>query len=117
MLAAGGKLWWADEESGRLGTVTKRDGRNLVVLRNKTGGVVHMKVYDRDSQKGKQPLSPDSQRWTCLLMVRHCRPFAGFVLIIRKKSVPSKQRRMLAAVLPDFREHPQLLLHRWLQLA
>uniref|UniRef100_A0A669BG50 LDL receptor related protein 1B n=1 Tax=Oreochromis niloticus TaxID=8128 RepID=A0A669BG50_ORENI len=50
----GGKLWWADEESGRLGTVTKRDGRNLVVLRNKTGGVVHMKVYDRDSQKGKQ---------------------------------------------------------------
>lgn len=49
----GGKLWWADEESGRLGTVTKRDGRNLVVLRNKTGGVVHMKVYDRDSQKGR----------------------------------------------------------------
>lgn len=49
----GGKLWWADEESAQLGTVTKRDGRNLVILRNKTNGVVHMKVYDREGQKGK----------------------------------------------------------------
>uniref|UniRef100_A0A8D2ZZH8 EGF-like domain-containing protein n=1 Tax=Scophthalmus maximus TaxID=52904 RepID=A0A8D2ZZH8_SCOMX len=51
----GGKLWWADEESAQLGTVTKRDGRNLVILRNKTNGVVHMKVYDREGQKGKNP--------------------------------------------------------------
>ena len=50
---AGGKLWWANEESAQLGTVTKRDGRNLVVLRNKTSGVVHMKVYDREGQRGK----------------------------------------------------------------
>uniref|UniRef100_A0A8C7X7I9 Low density lipoprotein receptor-related protein 1Bb n=1 Tax=Oryzias sinensis TaxID=183150 RepID=A0A8C7X7I9_9TELE len=49
----GGKLWWADDESGQLGTVTKRDGRNFLPLRNKTGGVVHMKVYDREGQKGK----------------------------------------------------------------
>ncbi|TKS67473.1 Prolow-density lipoprotein receptor-related protein 1 [Collichthys lucidus] len=48
----GGKLWWADEESAQLGTVTKRDGRNTVILRNKTSGVVHMKVYDREGQKG-----------------------------------------------------------------
>lgn len=53
LLASGGKLWWADEESAQLGTVTKRDGRNLVILRNKTSGVVHMKVYDREGQKGK----------------------------------------------------------------
>lgn len=53
-MVTGGKLWWADEESAQLGTVTKRDGRNLVILRNKTSGVVHMKVYDREGQKGKQ---------------------------------------------------------------
>ncbi|KAG7259671.1 hypothetical protein CRUP_013124 [Coryphaenoides rupestris] len=47
-----GKLWWANEESAQLGLVNKRDGRNLVVLRNKTSGVVHMKVYDREGQQG-----------------------------------------------------------------
>lgn len=52
-IVTGGKLWWADEESAQLGTVTKRDGRNPVILRNKTSGVVHMKVYDREAQKGK----------------------------------------------------------------
>uniref|UniRef100_A0AAV2K5L6 EGF-like domain-containing protein n=1 Tax=Knipowitschia caucasica TaxID=637954 RepID=A0AAV2K5L6_KNICA len=51
----GGKLWWADDDSAQLGTVTKRDGRNPVVLRNKTSGVVHMKVYDREGQKGRNP--------------------------------------------------------------
>lgn len=54
LVIAGGKLWWADDESAQLGTVTKRDGRNVVVLRNKTSGVVHMKVYDRESHKGKK---------------------------------------------------------------
>lgn len=54
LIVTGGKLWWADEESAQLGTVTKRDGRNPVILRNKTSGVVHMKVYDREGQKGKQ---------------------------------------------------------------
>lgn len=53
LLVPGGKLWWADDESAQLGTVTKRDGRNLVVLRNKTSGLVHMKVYDREGQKGE----------------------------------------------------------------
>lgn len=48
----GGKLWWANEDLAQLGTVAKRDGRNLAVLRNKTSGVVHMKVYDRDGQRG-----------------------------------------------------------------
>lgn len=56
-VVTGGKLWWADEESAQMGTVTKRDGRNMVILRNKTSGVVHMKVYDRDGQKGKCPLT------------------------------------------------------------
>uniref|UniRef100_A0A8C5NES4 EGF-like domain-containing protein n=1 Tax=Gouania willdenowi TaxID=441366 RepID=A0A8C5NES4_GOUWI len=51
----GGKLWWADDELGQLGTVTKRDGRNAAILRNKTYGVVHMKVYDREGQKGQNP--------------------------------------------------------------
>lgn len=51
-MVAGGKLWWADDDSGQLGTVTKRDGRNLAILRNKTSGVIHMKVYDREAQKG-----------------------------------------------------------------
>lgn len=49
---SGGKLWWADDDLAQLGTVAKRDGRNPVVLRNKTSGLVHMKVYDRDGQKG-----------------------------------------------------------------
>ncbi|XP_029103120.1 low-density lipoprotein receptor-related protein 1B-like isoform X3 [Scleropages formosus] len=51
----GGKLWWADDNSAQLGTVTKRDGRNPVVMRNKTTGVVHMKVYDKEGQKGRNP--------------------------------------------------------------
>nr|XP_055074200.1 low-density lipoprotein receptor-related protein 1B-like isoform X3 [Misgurnus anguillicaudatus] len=49
----GGKLWWADDILAQLGTFNKRDGRNLMVLRNKTTGVVHIKVYDKDSQKGR----------------------------------------------------------------
>ncbi|KAM9485972.1 low-density lipoprotein receptor-related protein 1B [Clarias gariepinus] len=49
----GGKLWWADDDLAQLGTVAKRDGRSLVALRNKTNGVVHMKVYDREGQKGR----------------------------------------------------------------
>ncbi|XP_049341186.1 low-density lipoprotein receptor-related protein 1B isoform X1 [Astyanax mexicanus] len=49
----GGKLWWADDDLAQLGTIAKRDGRNPMVLRNKTSGVVHMKVYDRDGQKGR----------------------------------------------------------------
>lgn len=51
----GGKLWWADDDLAQLGTVAKRDGRSLVALRNKTSGVVHMKVYDREGQKGELP--------------------------------------------------------------
>lgn len=67
LTVAGGKLWWADEESAQLGTVTKRDGRNPLVLRNKTSGVVHMKVYDREGQKGvparaHQPTLAHSQK-------------------------------------------------------
>lgn len=57
LVVTGGKLWWADEESAQLGTVTKRDGRNHVILRNKTSGVVHMKVYDREGQKGNCTLT------------------------------------------------------------
>lgn len=58
---SGGKLWWADDSLAQLGTVNKRDGRNLAVLRNKTTGVVHIKVYDKDSQKGKR--YPDCFVW------------------------------------------------------
>ncbi|KAG7252191.1 hypothetical protein CRUP_006530, partial [Coryphaenoides rupestris] len=48
-----GKLWWANEESAQLVLGNNRDGRNLVVLRNKTSGVVHIKVYDREGQQGR----------------------------------------------------------------
>uniref|UniRef100_A0A8C7S0A9 EGF-like domain-containing protein n=1 Tax=Oncorhynchus mykiss TaxID=8022 RepID=A0A8C7S0A9_ONCMY len=51
----GNKLWWADDDSAQLGTVNKRDGRTPVVLRNKTSGVVYMKVYDREGQRGRNP--------------------------------------------------------------
>ncbi|XP_021325253.1 low-density lipoprotein receptor-related protein 1B isoform X1 [Danio rerio] len=51
----GGKLWWADDVLAQLGTVNKRDGKNLTVLRNKTTGLVHIKVYDKDTQKGRNP--------------------------------------------------------------
>ncbi|KAG9349405.1 hypothetical protein JZ751_027848 [Albula glossodonta] len=53
MAVMGGKLWWADDYSGKLGTVTKRDGKNAVILRNKTAGVVHIKVYDKEAQRGR----------------------------------------------------------------
>lgn len=48
-------MWWADDDSAQLGTVNKRDGRTPVVLRNKTSGVVYMKVYDREGQRGEEP--------------------------------------------------------------
>ncbi|TRY82421.1 hypothetical protein DNTS_016378 [Danionella cerebrum] len=48
----GGKLWWADDVLAQLGTVNKRDGKNLTALRNKTTGIVHIKVYDKESQRG-----------------------------------------------------------------
>ncbi|XP_028834762.1 low-density lipoprotein receptor-related protein 1B-like isoform X3 [Denticeps clupeoides] len=51
----GAKLWWADDILAQLGTVNKRDGRNVAIMRNKTTGVVHMKVYDREMQKGRNP--------------------------------------------------------------
>ncbi|KAM3855508.1 LOW QUALITY PROTEIN: low-density lipoprotein receptor-related protein 1B [Vipera latastei] len=46
------KLWWADHNLGQLGTCNKKDGRNPTVLRNKTSGIVHMKIYDKAGQKG-----------------------------------------------------------------
>uniref|UniRef100_A0A2K5KTH0 LDL receptor related protein 1B n=1 Tax=Cercocebus atys TaxID=9531 RepID=A0A2K5KTH0_CERAT len=46
------KLWWADQNLAQLGTCSKRDGRNPTILRNKTSGVVHMKVYDKEAQQG-----------------------------------------------------------------
>ncbi|KAL6038899.1 hypothetical protein STEG23_007727, partial [Scotinomys teguina] len=46
------KLWWADQNLAQLGTCNKRDGRNPTVLRNKTSGIVHMKVYDKEAQQG-----------------------------------------------------------------
>ncbi|KAJ8349711.1 hypothetical protein SKAU_G00248410 [Synaphobranchus kaupii] len=49
----GGKLWWADENLAQLGTIRKRDGLDPVVLRNKTSGVLHMKVYDQEAQRGR----------------------------------------------------------------
>ncbi|XP_064419902.1 low-density lipoprotein receptor-related protein 1B [Latimeria chalumnae] len=46
------KLWWADQNSAQLGICNKKDGRNPTVLRNKTSGIVHMKVYDKETQQG-----------------------------------------------------------------
>uniref|UniRef100_H2ZVH0 EGF-like domain-containing protein n=1 Tax=Latimeria chalumnae TaxID=7897 RepID=H2ZVH0_LATCH len=45
------KLWWADQNSAQLGICNKKDGRNPTVLRNKTSGIVHMKVYDKETQQ------------------------------------------------------------------
>ncbi|XP_047676249.1 low-density lipoprotein receptor-related protein 1B-like isoform X1 [Tachysurus fulvidraco] len=49
----GGKLWWADDALAQIGTVRKKDGQNLAVLRTKTTGVIQIRVYDKDGQKGK----------------------------------------------------------------
>ncbi|CAB1328019.1 unnamed protein product, partial [Coregonus sp. 'balchen'] len=49
----GAKLWWADDNLAQLGTISKRGGLDMVVLRNKTTGIVHMKMYDKDSQTGR----------------------------------------------------------------
>ncbi|GAA6067628.1 low-density lipoprotein receptor-related protein 1B-like isoform X1, partial [Tachysurus ichikawai] len=47
------KLWWADDALAQIGTVRKKDGQNLAVLRTKTTGVIQIRVYDKDGQKGK----------------------------------------------------------------
>ncbi|KAF5890991.1 low-density lipoprotein receptor-related protein 1B-like, partial [Clarias magur] len=49
----GSKLWWADDVLAQIGTVRKKDGQNMAVLRTKTSGVVQIRVYDKDGQKGK----------------------------------------------------------------
>lgn len=115
-MVAGGKLWWADEDSGQLGTVTKRDGRNLAILRNKTAGVIHMKVYDREGQKGTLvPLSTlGNTRGSRLLSAPNvCR----LCLTFRKKPVSGKQRGVFPALPPHLGEHPELLVHRRIQSA
>ena len=61
-------MWWADDDSAQLGTVNKRDGRTPVVLRNKTSGVVYMKVYDREGQRGEEPTHAHTQAHTLLFM-------------------------------------------------
>nr|XP_033800021.1 low-density lipoprotein receptor-related protein 1B [Geotrypetes seraphini] len=45
------KIWWADQDLAQMGTCDKKDGRNPTVVRNKTSGVVHMKVYDKEAQQ------------------------------------------------------------------
>lgn len=53
-VAAGDKLWWADQVSEKMGTCNKADGSGSVVLRNSTTLVMHMKVYDESIQLGRQ---------------------------------------------------------------
>ncbi|XP_077129136.1 low-density lipoprotein receptor-related protein 1B isoform X2 [Ranitomeya variabilis] len=48
-------LWWADQNLGQVGTCNKKDGSNITIVRNKTAGVVHMKLYDKDVQQGSNP--------------------------------------------------------------
>uniref|UniRef100_A0AAR2M5Q5 EGF-like domain-containing protein n=1 Tax=Pygocentrus nattereri TaxID=42514 RepID=A0AAR2M5Q5_PYGNA len=48
----GDKLWWADDVLAQVGTMNKRDGKNVEVLRSKTTGVVQIRIYDKDGQKG-----------------------------------------------------------------
>lgn len=36
----------------QIGTVRKKDGQNMAVLRVKTTGVVQIRLYDKDDQKG-----------------------------------------------------------------
>lgn len=57
-LSSGSKLWWADDGLALIGTVRKKDGQNMAVLRTKTTGVVQIRVYDKDGQKGMVATSP-----------------------------------------------------------
>ncbi|XP_078716677.1 prolow-density lipoprotein receptor-related protein 1-like isoform X3 [Lampetra fluviatilis] len=81
----GEKLWWADQASEQLGTCSKRDGSNAVVLRNSTANVMHLRVYDRDLQKGTNPCSVNNGNCAQLCLpssetVRTCRCTAGYNL-------------------------------------
>ncbi|XP_035376859.1 low-density lipoprotein receptor-related protein 1B [Electrophorus electricus] len=51
----GSRLWWADDVLAQVGTASKRDGQNKAVLRTKTHGVVQLRLYDKDGQKGENP--------------------------------------------------------------
>uniref|UniRef100_A0A3B1JND8 LDL receptor related protein 1B n=1 Tax=Astyanax mexicanus TaxID=7994 RepID=A0A3B1JND8_ASTMX len=39
----GDKLWWADDVLAQVGTINKKDGKNMEVLRSKTTGVVQIR--------------------------------------------------------------------------
>ncbi|KAJ8003649.1 hypothetical protein DPEC_G00150520 [Dallia pectoralis] len=56
----GAKLWWADDSLAQMGTVRKTDKLDIEVLRNKTTGIVHMKMYDKDSQSGRNLCQVDN---------------------------------------------------------
>lgn len=59
-LAAGDKLWWADQGTDQIGTCDKKDGGNWKVLRNNTSPMMHMRIYDEDVQKGKTKVGSNS---------------------------------------------------------
>lgn len=53
-LAAGDKLWWADQGSDQIGTCDKKDGGSWKVMRNNTSPMMHMRIYDESAQKCKK---------------------------------------------------------------
>ncbi|XP_062845365.1 low-density lipoprotein receptor-related protein 1B-like [Trichomycterus rosablanca] len=71
----GSKLWWADETLAQIGTVKKKDGQNMAVLRTKTSGVVQIRLYDKDGQKGENGcvLSNGGCSQLCLPTSEHSR--------------------------------------------
>lgn len=62
------RLWWADQNLGRIGTCNKRDGGGVSIVRNKTAGVVHMKLYDKEAQQGNLLFYLNLSKWNFLFL-------------------------------------------------
>ncbi|XP_072105063.1 low-density lipoprotein receptor-related protein 1-like [Mobula birostris] len=80
----GDRLWWADQGSEQMGTCAK-DGSDVVVLRNSTTPVMHMKVYDEEIQTGRNPCSEKNGDCSQLCLpnsptTRSCMCTAGYSL-------------------------------------
>ncbi|XP_048343554.1 LOW QUALITY PROTEIN: prolow-density lipoprotein receptor-related protein 1 [Sphaerodactylus townsendi] len=88
----GDKLWWADQAAEKMGTCSKKDGTEAVVLRNSTTLVMHMKVYDESiQQQGTNPCSVNNGDCSQLCLpisenARSCMCTAGYSLKSEQQS-------------------------------
>nr|XP_032823068.1 low-density lipoprotein receptor-related protein 1-like isoform X2 [Petromyzon marinus] len=108
----GDELWWADTATEQLGTCSKKDGSKPKVLRNGTAGIVYLRSYDPDVQKGENQCSHQNGKCSQLCLPRAtnpmptCRCTAGFNLLPDHKTCEGISAFLLYSVYSGIRGIP-----------